>query len=632
MDQDEVIKWNRKIRLALAYRKPKEEVWMRTIDYLKSKMVDPKKQEDEDQICVNIVHPHVRVVVPAVYSRNPDVLVRPMQEDAAIEVVRKRANVMQKVLRYLIKEVDIKSTVKLCCLDAVLTGGGWAKSGYETQFYDARERQEEEAATVVEKLLGAIGLGKEEEEEDEDEFLRSLKIIEEMPWSLRVSPFDMIEPALTRTPDQRWWLAERIILPFYKVKDNPDYDTDTLKPSANANQLLRSMQGYSVNLPGGDEEEYSVLYELYDSDTHMVYTFADDHKKVLQEKPCEYTFLDGRFHPYRQLRFNEIPDEIYPTGDIEPAEAQIEELNEIRTQINRHRKRFNRKYLAKPGVLSEEGKAALKTNEDGVVIELEGVAEDKPVSDCVAAINDAQLSQEVYSMRSDITSDLFLILGTNDYAASGAEGSDSATEAAIRAGRSRLRVDERIDTVGDFVTGLIKDMAQIIQRFMDHDQIARIVGEKDAMFWRQIDVDEDIRDDLYYSIFPGSTTPTNKDVDLAKFEKFVATYKDDPYIDQVKLRLEHIRRIELENPESYLASPVQIQILEEQRQVAMESGMFLPRLINPSGSNESLGRVPDPSKRQSGPSSNPRNAGAPRKDGQPSTPGGRGGTALVRNG
>ena len=50
-------------------------------------------------------------------------------------------------------------------------------------------------------------------------------------------------------------------------------------------------------------------------------------------------------HPFEMLRNYEVSDHFYPLGDVCQIESLQLELNQTRTQMMNHRKRFQRKWL-----------------------------------------------------------------------------------------------------------------------------------------------------------------------------------------------------------------------------------------------------------------------------------------------
>lgn len=627
LTEKQVGHWQNQIDLSLAWRQPYEDTWCRIIDYLKGSVV----LDDEDAIYINLVRPHVNVVIPAVYSRNPDVLVLPgrssMVED---ELVRKKAEVVQNVLKYYLRELDIKAEVKLCILDAIITGMAWIKTGYETEFETVEEELAEETETMISKALKYMGIKQEEKEEEEFDGFDNQKILYERPWALRTSVFDMIVPGLSRRPEELRWIGERIILPYDDVIANPDYNVDGLKPSVNANDLLQTLRGAKYNkLDFATDISYSILYEIYDRKTRYVYTLADGHPRALQCKPSKYTFLDSKYHPYLSLRFNEIIDEFYPQSDIEPAEEQLLELSEVRTKLNKHMRRYNRKYITRPGAFTPQAKADLRRAEDGTIVEHTDMFSETPLPDILHPVTDAAVPAEIYSVETRVKDDIFGILGTADYQSKASGGARTATEASIMATQSRFKVEERIDAVGIFVEHILRNLCLISRRFQDRESIAEIVGDDDAMYWDQTDDDNDLRNEFAFEVIYGSSAPISREIEKEQFMKFYAMAVNDPYYNQVKLRLELVRKSDLTNPETWLDDKI-ANMIESQRRVLARQGLLLEGVQNRAETPGSVGRVPDMGKRgERGPNDS---SGLPeRSDIRAQIPGGPGGTALARS-
>lgn len=620
ISREEVQKWFRLINLSKEWKRPYEERWDRTIDYLRGKYFN--YLEEEDQVAVNMVRPHVNTVIPAIYSRNPDIIVYPGNEtsDEQDEVIRKRAEVMQRVLRYYLKELGIKGEAKLCILDAILTGHGWMKTGYETLF---RETDEFEKETLISQFLKSMGMKEASPEDIEEKLYPNEKIVSERPWALRVSPYDMFVPALTRRMEESRGFWERTIVSHEEVLANKDYNTEGLNPSANANELLAALRGAKYKqLQFGNDIYYDILWEIWDPYTNQIITLCEGHDEALQVKETEYTMLDSKYHPYVQLRFNEVTDEFYCQGDIDPATPQIEELNEVRSKLSNHMRRFNRAYKCRPGALSEQAKKDLKVKEDGLIIEIENTYDDRPLEDIITPIQDAPIAAEVYAVETRVKDDLFTIFGTSDYASQASGGARTATEAQIIATQSRFKVEERIDQVGEFVERIIRNIAQIALKYVDMTQVEKIVGE-DAIYWIQEESDEAIRAEFNYKVVYASTTPINREVEEEQFLKRYAIMKDDPYFNQVKLRLELVRKANMINPETWL-NPQIAQEIEKQRMLAVKRGFLMEGAGNASGSIGRVPRGPKSSEPQRLPTGQPRGIGAAR----PAIPGGRGGTAL----
>jgi hypothetical protein len=97
----------------------------------------------------------------------------------------------------------------------------------------------------------------------------------------------------------------------------------------------------------------------------MMSVFCDGSDKFLVT-PIKIPFAFG--HPFVMLRNYEIPDHFYPMGELEAIEPLQMELNQTRTQMMNHRKRFSRKWLYKESAFDADGRSALESDEDNVMV------------------------------------------------------------------------------------------------------------------------------------------------------------------------------------------------------------------------------------------------------------------------
>lgn len=624
---ERVQEWFRKIELARKWKKPFEDTWDRTIGYLKGRFFDDLSEED--RVCVNMVAPHVRVVIPATYSQNPSVVVNPRLPDDEDDIAYKRANIMQRILRYQFKELNIKEEIKLCLLDGILTGNMCAKTGYETEF-EEDEEVSVPSKTYVDSFLQLMGI-KEKEEAGEDKFYDNIKIVYESAWAARVSPYHMIFPAMSIHPNNLPWIGQIIIKSYEDVMDFGYANTRNLKPSCSAADIMKLLRGRGYTDQIGIDDEMCILYEIWNGKDKKVCTLCEGYNEYLDEKDSKFTYLNSKYHPFVMKRLNDIPDELFGTSDVEPAEPQIEELNSTRTQMIIHRKRYNRKYKGRAGALSASDQTKLEEGKDGTYIEIGDDFDDKALDDILTPIQDAPLPAEAYQSANVVKDDLFTILGTYAYTSQSTNPAGSATEAQITATQSQFRVAERMDIIGDFVTDITRNIMMINQRFMTQEQVAEIVG-KDAMYWEQLFDDKEIRNEHLLEVDYISGTPYNTQAKKAEFAGFYASVKDDPMYNQYKVRLEYVKRMELDHePESWLNPEVvqanhQQQLIDAKMAALMAGTSNAPQDgENPPQLNGSAGRVPDLTKRGSRPLRERQAAGGTSRS---RVPGRKGGTAA----
>ena len=621
---DEVRIWQERIKLGIAWRKPHEDKWRKYIGYLENKFISTLEGIEGDYIGVNLVHPMVKVIIPTIYSKNPDVVVIPRQEK-----YQESAQVMQKFIRYIFREIDLKSEVKLAILDALLCGHAWVKTGYATEF-EEMEQAELAKESLIEMAVRMMGVPSKEDEDYSEEnreryaVAPNEKIVSERPWAIRTSPFRMIVPPYSQRPETLPWIAEEIVKPMIDLKNHPTWEIpNKITPSMDVYQLLENENLPSLSSAAtvdDDDLQYKVCYEVWDLREGCVYVIPKEDEDCYDYKENEYKFLDSR-HPYVMLRFNEVPDRFYPQSDVEPWESQIHELNNTRSQMMNHRKRYNRRYVYTEGEFTQTELAKLEKGSDGSLI---ATTRDDPAS-ALAPVKDAPLPPEAYAMEERIKRDITEISGITTYQRGDAtQGAKTATEAAIVEGQSRNRTEERLDVVTTFVNRITKNIASISQKFMSPELIFPIVGDI-AVSWIQITEDKGLQGDFIYDVIYGSSIPINPDVDRQQFNEFYKMAANDPYFDPIKIRLEMVRKYRLPDPESYFNKEIAQMLKQKRIEDAMrpqnpDGSAVEPQEPGEGGSGEVSSNVPDSTSIKEGVDST---VAVP-------TPGGIGGGALVK--
>lgn len=603
LKEEEVRLWQNRIRVSAAWREPYETKWKRYLDYLQNRYLEVNDLDKGDQIVVNLVHPMVRVIIPSIYSKNPDVVVYPRKNDS---MTVEAANVMQMYLRYIFKEIGLKKEIKLTILDALLMGHGWIKTGYYSAYEEDEENSKEatksKVSTLIDMFLKAMGIkqptDKELDEENKEAYALNPneKIVEERPWALRTSPLDVYVPAYSSRVEELAWIVHRSLYPIIDLENHPEFKLPKyIEPSCNIQELLKKRNS-SANLSGVMGEDstdndllYKVIDEVWDLRTGRVFCISDNDTHTYDIKRNEYDFLDAR-HPFVRLAFNDVPDEFYPMSDVEPWEPQIGELNKTRTQMINHRKRYNRRYVYKADAFEEADLEKLKSGEDGIAVPTK---EDIPRESFVP-VEDAALPADVYAVEQRIKQDITEISGITGYQKGNTQaGAKTATEAAIVESQSRSRSEERVDVVNEFVNQVAKNIAEMSQKFMSKETVFPIVGEA-AVSWVQIEDSDAIKGDFLYDTIFGSSLPVDPNVDRQQFMEFYKMVAMDPMFDPIKLRLELVRKSRLAAPETYLNQQAAEMIKEKRIRDAMSLGPDgKPIQSNPSTPDSSTADTTD---------------------------------------
>ena len=116
--------------------------------------------------------------------------------------------------------------------------------------------------------------------------------------------------------------------------------------------------------------------------------------------------------PFEMLRNYEIADHFYPCGDVEQLESLQLELNQTRTQMMNHRKRFQRKWLYERDAFDREGVQALESDIDNTMIP---VMSDGDPSRVIAPLPAVITPSEFYDQSAMISNDIDRVSGVSDY-------------------------------------------------------------------------------------------------------------------------------------------------------------------------------------------------------------------------
>jgi len=194
-------------------------------------------------------------------------------------------------------------------------------------------------------------------------------------------------------------------------------------------------------------------------------------------------------------------------GDLEAIEPLQRELNATRTQMMNHRKRYSRKYLFKESAFDSDGRAALESDYDNVMVP---VASDENLGNVVAPFPAVMTPPEFYSQSGMIENDIQMVSGISEYLrGSLPEIRRTATEAAIIQDASNARSADKLATIEAAIAEVASRLVSLAQQFMTGEQVARITGKNGEPTWITFDADY-IAGEFDYEIEAGSTAPTNE--------------------------------------------------------------------------------------------------------------------------
>lgn len=523
--------YNQRLQSSKRWRKDEayDAVWRRLVDLYRGKHFN--NYSDEDRILVNMVFATVNVIAPSIAVNHPKITVNATNPENAAQAV-----IVEAVVNYWWRFRDVRSEFRRAVKDFIIVGHGWMKVGY-------RFVEEEVVGTDVDPSDPNMEGG---------ESSTTSVILEDSPFAERVSPFDVfVDPDATSMKDARW-IAQRIRRPLREVKTDKRYDR-AAREQVGTMAVSRYTDDPSRKKINDKSVGYAEIWEFYDISNKTMCVFADGADKFLV-KPMRMPYSFGQ--PFVMIRNYDVPDQFYPIGDLEQIEPMQQELNETRTQMMNHRKRFARKYLYKESAFDSLGRSALQSSEDNVMVP---VISDEPLGNVITPMPAVINPPEFYNQSDLISNDIDRISGVSEFMRGGSpEIRRTATEASLIQDAMNARTSDKLATVEQAIAEVGRRMVALAQQFMTGEQVARVMGKDGEPLWVTFDRDY-LEGDFDYEVAAGSTQPTNE-----SFRRQMALQMVDamaPFAGAGVINMQEMAAYVLQygfgvkNPEKFLSTP-----------------------------------------------------------------------------
>ena len=476
---DEVKRWKLEIEQSERYRDrefgtytyKKREGVGKNLDYFEyGESQDTLRDSNAWQYpTINIIFPIVKNIIPSLYYRNPKIISLPKRrrdEDSA--------PMSAEILNYYHKELNIKEVNQHCTFDAYVLGMGVCKVGYATQFgadvpdegEEKRKRKEKERG-----LLAKLGISRKKKEEDlienpeMNEFIRR-----ESPYVIWISPFDFLMDPRANSIYDAQWVAHRIRKTIKEVKSNPNYtNTSILKP-------VEPEEEMDVNVLTQPEIEAFQTVDLYEIHYRTekginILTLAKDSSdfKALRHEESAYEMEGFQFEV---LTFNKHGHKLYPRPDISIVRGLQDKITNTFDAIIEQIDKFVSKVFYDDNALTVEGRNALQNGEIGAFVKC-----NKDPNMVAKEFSMVQIKADMAAFVEKIIDVVVLIVGLTRAQLTGLTTSETATGEQIGQSGANLRRSDQSEFVIDFVNRQSRKLWQVIQQFVDLDEVELITGE-----------------------------------------------------------------------------------------------------------------------------------------------------------
>lgn len=536
-NKDLLSRYRSKLTQSKRWRKNEEydAIWRRMIDMYRGKHYD--NLSDEDRTLVNMAFSTINVIGPSVSVNYPKITVnarRPEDGD--------RATVTEAIVNYWWRHYGCQPQFRKAVKDKLIIGHGWVKTGY--RFVEEEKVAERDPNVEHNDVLDIEGETNVETE---------MVIVEDRPFVERISPFDVyVDPDGTSMDDIKW-IAQRVKRPLADVRNDKRYNSNARAEVQPTQYSKYGLDGQQVKQSYTKEDSFVEVWEFYDIPKGTMCIFAEGSDKFLVQ-PTKIPFAFG--HPFVMLRNYEVPEHFYPLGELEAIEGLQHELNETRTQMMNHRKRFSRKWLYKESAFDPDGRAMLESDEDNVLVPVVG---DEPLGGVITPMPAVINPPEFYNQSSLIAGDMDRVSGVSDYMRGAMpEIRRTATEAAIAQDASNARAADKLAVIELEIAACAGRLVALAQQYMTGTQVARVVGSNAIPLWVQFDRDY-IAGEFDFEVEAGSTQPVNESFRRQMALQMVdamAPFAQAGVIDMGALA-RHVLQFGfgIKTPEAFLAAP-----------------------------------------------------------------------------
>lgn len=480
---------------------------------------------------VNVFFTMLRATIPRIYFRDPAVSVRPAIPGFLNMAF---AQLLNRIDNKMIRQMDLKRAGKRMVYDAWMRGTGIGKLGFGGEFTASPDGSVEIAAPISRRG---------------ESFEYDSTVMPNMPWYKRVNPGQVVVPDGCEDLQAARWIAHEIHRPVDDVMRDPRFKNT---------KDLRSVR-FEVEGNGRASIDKVVdmvkLYEVRDRKFRRVFVFSPSqvggNKTILDQ---ESDRLQERRFPFFELIFNMDPDVFWGLPDAQILEPQQLELNEINTQIMKHRRLSLVKLLYENGAIDEVELAKMMTEDVAAGVQvntLSGIDATQVVSIPPDLINAKTLVMQ------DIRDSMgFSRNQLGEFQSR--RGDTSATEASIVQQGSEIRIDERRDGLADMVKDVVMEMNEIIFDQWGPEIVVDLVGPGGVPVWVQVDPAM-LRHGRYnITVDPDTAVSRTRQEREAKAMVVYERLKANPFIDPIKLTqylLTEIEGVELDDLMRILPPP-----------------------------------------------------------------------------
>lgn len=499
----------------------------------------PNKRVNHDTMSVNIVYSHIEIITPAVFSGPPVIKVRPkpkVGESAKEAAVRARN--MELVINYWFKELGADAEFKDAFLDSFFSHTA-IELGWETEVIEKEEIPtpgEQQTTMSPGEPSGPIS---------------NMVTVKDQPFLKRRDPWEVgFDPDATTRRASGFYFAEDVMRYNDFIAD-PRF-TDACKKKIKPQLYPQDSQDAENNNTGAakqddkSDKEWVKLTTIWDKTSMRKMVVSEGYERFCntddplgEEWPYEIEYKNDVYpiciHDAKRDRRSP-----YSWSEFKAYEAQIVELNRIRSAIQVHVRRSLPKYIYTQSFGSRDKVSKLLNSRSDEATQVDNLEAMRP-------LENAEVPKDLWQFNKMSQDDLLNISGQFEYQNNSI--ADTATEASLIEGRSQVRKNQRSRQWEQYVVEVGAKLGMLCQQNMDTAIAVEIAGEQ-GIEWLNVSK-KDIEGEFYFDIEPGIMEYKNEALRKQQLLKFYEISQNNPNVDQRYLIAEMADEFDL-NPEDII--------------------------------------------------------------------------------
>jgi hypothetical protein len=501
--------------------------------------ITPKGKFRRGNNVENVVYSNVNTVLPAIYSKNPDIAVNVLTENTELAPSQGENDIanFQRALQSLLNRlmrmkaapgVNLKPKAKKAAMMAELTNMGILKLDFTP-----KDQSRDLALQQMTELQGQLAKAKNSQEVEQ--IYGQLQALEaqvetRLPQGYTLSsllPHNLVVDPSAEEADgsDAQWMIEHAFLPtsylnarftqqdpknkdskvyVYKPTHKASFDSDNGERDDGLGIVLTALGG-EANLPTSytDQERLSYLYQYM---TEVCFVWDKTTRRILLFESKDWTWPiwvwddymhTSRFFPYFFIQFALSTGGMVGPGVTSYYLDQQDTINQINNKVNQLRTTyFDYWFYNSNSVTKDEVEKFVKalrgeTKSGSYTLGINAEAGQR-LGDLMESIGASNVKEALALFdKSDAFQAIDRLAASSD-ALRGAQFKSNTTQDAVQAyvDATRIRVGAKIDSIEDCIADLAIAMSEICVQFFDQQTVAGLIGDTLAKGWKQCTPEE----------------------------------------------------------------------------------------------------------------------------------------------